>query len=707
MVNKLNKKKEQHKSHIPFRLNLLFFIIFLLFVALIVRTGYLQIIKGDEFKAEVARTESTIIRNNVPRGEILDSQLRPLVKNDARIAIQYTRGSGTSTKNMAEVAYNLAHVIDIPHKTPFEGDGSDISLRDMKDYFYAQNGDLMKERVEDYLETNNLEATDISYSDEVDLISEAEVMQFTDYDLKAVAIFTKMNSAYALSTVNVKTENVTEEEKARVSEHSLLLPGVKTAMDWDRVYPEENTLSSVLGRVTTEDQGVPEESASEYLARGYSRNDRVGRSQIESQYEEVLRGSKSRSITETSAQGDVINQEVIYSGSPGDNLVLTIDLEFQEKVDQIVRETFNKRRGLSNGAYAVAIDPNNGDVLAVSGIKEDENGNVVDGTLDTIQSAFEMGSSVKAATVLMGYMDGVISLENNSMVDQRLRIKGSQDISSVFNRHGRVEVNDITALKYSSNVYMSHIALRMGGYYNYVPDRSIPINPVTVAEEMRTYYRQFGLGSPTGIDLPNESIGQASTPDNPGQTMFMTFGQFDTYTPMQLAQYSATIANGGTRFAPRLVSEIRSTDPETGEIGRLVEEVEPKIMNTINVSEEEMSRVQRGLWEVVNGGYGGSYSVFSGAPYVAAGKTGTAQANYWGGRGNPQNGTKVTNTTFIGYAPYDNPEIAIAVVVPYLPSTNTGRANIEMSRDIFDAYFKVGRFAEEVSSNNEEENTEE
>ena len=699
----MNNKKEQYKSHIPFRLNLLFFIIFLLFVMLIVRTGYLQIINGDEFKAEVARTESTVIRNNVPRGEILDSKLRPVVKNDARIAIQYTRGVNTSTKSMTEVAYNLASLIDIPHKSPFGGDGSDISLRDMKDYFYAQNSDLMKERVKNHLEANDIKAADFFYSDEIDLITEAEVMQYDDHDLKAIAIFTKMNSAYALSTVNVKNKAVTEEEKARVSEYAMLLPGVRTEMDWDRLYPEVDTLSSVLGRVSTEEQGVPEESSNEYLAKGYSRNDRVGRSQIEAQYEEVLRGSKSRSITETSTQGDILNQEVIYPGSPGNNLILTVDLEFQEKVDQIVRETFNKRRGLSNGAYAVAINPKNGDVLAMSGIKEDENGKVVDGTLDTIQSAFEMGSSVKAATVLMGYMDGVISLGDNTIVDQRLKFIESPDISSVFNRNGRVAVNDITALKFSSNVYMSQIALRMGGYYNYQPDRTVPIDYIETTDKMRTYYRQFGLGSPTGIDLPNESIGQASTPDTPGKAMYMTFGQFDTYTPMQLAQYAATIANGGTRFAPRLVSEIRSTDPSTGEIGRLVQDIQPKIMNTINVGEEEMSRVQRGLWEVVNGGYGGSYSVFSGTPYVVAGKTGTAQASYWGGTGNEQNGTSVTNTTFIGYAPYDDPEIAIAVVVPYLPSTNTGRANIEMSRDIFDAYFKQGRFAEEVSSNNEEE----
>lgn len=701
MVNK--HKKEQEKSHIPFRLNLLFFIIFLLFVSLVVRTGYLQIIKGDEFKAEVARTESTVIRNNVPRGEILDSELRPLVKNDARIAIQYTRGSSTSPKNMAEVAANLAHLIDIPHSTPFEGDSSDLSIRDLKDYFYAQNSDLMKERVDNYIEENNLKSSEVTYSDEVNLITDADIMQYSDHELKAAAIFTKMNAAYALSTVNVKNENVTEDEKARVSEYAMLLPGVKTEMDWDRVYPEGDTLSSVLGRVTTEDQGVPEESSNEYLARGYSRTDRVGRSQIEAQYEDVLRGSKSRSITETSTQGNVLNQEVIYPGSQGDNLVLTIDLEFQKKVDQIVEETFNSRRGLSNGAYAVAIDPNNGDILAMSGIKEDENGNVVDGTLDTIQSAFEMGSSVKAATVLMGYMDGVISTENNTMIDERIRISGDTNISSVFNRFGRRSVNDITALKYSSNVYMSYIAMRMGGLYNFQQNQPLTINGVETTDKMRTYFRQFGLGSPTGIDLPNESIGQATVPDEAGKALYYTFGQFDTYTPMQLAQYASTIANGGTRYAPRLVSEIRGHNPDTGEIGHLIQDVEPKIMNTINIGEEEMNRVQRGLYEVVNGGYGGSYSVFSGAPYVAAGKTGTAQATYWGGRGNPQNGTQVTNTTFIGYAPYDNPEIAIAVVVPYLPSTNTGRANIEMSRKIFDAYFKVGRFADTVSDTDTEE----
>src|SRR5699024_10923144 len=217
----------------------------------------------------------------------------------------------------------------------------------------------------------------------------------------------------------------------------------------------------------------------------------------------------------------------------------------------------------------------------------------------------------------------------------------------------------------------AQIALRMGGYWNYQQDRTVPIDYTNTVDKMRGYYRQFGLGSETGIDLPSEATGQQSTPLDAGQAMFLAFGQFDTYTPLQLAQYSATIANGGTRFAPRLVSEIRETNQDTGEVGSLVKEIEPKIMNTIDVSPTVIERVQQGMYQVVNGNYGFAPGIFNSTPYVSAGKTGTAQAFYWGGNKSRQ-GESVTNVTYVGYAPYDDPEIAIAVVVPYLPNKNTG-----------------------------------
>lgn len=707
MASSKNNRKERNKSHIPFRLNLLFFIIFLLFVGLIMRTGYLQIIKGEEFVAEVERTESTIVRGNVPRGEIYDAELRPLVANEAKNTIMYTRGSNTQTESMAEVAYNLAYLIDVPHASPFEGDDHDVSVRDLKDYFYAENDDLMTDRVEEYLSENNIEANDFSYSDSLELISDAEVMEYSDHELKAAAIFTNMNSAYALSTVNIKNEDATEEEIARVSENSLLLPGVSTGTDWNRVYPQDDTLRSVLGNVSTENQGLPQARVNEYLAKGYSRNDRVGQSLLEAEYENVLRGSKSSARTETDSSGDILSQEEIYAGSKGNNLVLTIDMDFQEDVDQIVLDVLENRRGLNDSAYAVALDPNNGKVLAMSGKRVNE-GKIEDHTLGNIQSAFGMGSSVKGATVLSAYMDGVLTPDNNDIVDTPMRIRGSNNISSVFNRSGSRMVNDVTALQYSSNVYMARLAMRMGGQENFEQNQPLQIDGPSTIEKMRGYYGQFGLGGETGIDLPSESTGQTGgmLPGEHYHPLFQSFGQFDTYTPMQLAQYSATIANGGTRYASRLVSEIRETNPETGEVGSLVQEIKPKVMNHINVTDEQMERVQSGFNLVVNGDYGFAPGIFSGTSYQAAGKTGTAQASYWS-EDPALNGQQVTNLSFVGYAPYDNPEIAIAVIIPYLPNENTGTDHVSMSRQIFDAYFHEGAYAETEEDVEETEETSE
>lgn len=699
------KRKDRVRSHIPFRLNLLFFIIFLLFVALILRTGFLQIIKGEEFQAEVGRTESTIITGNVPRGGIVDANHQLIVGNEAKKTIMYTRGtSNTKVENIAETAHKLAELIDIPHTSPFEEDDSDLTMRDLKDYFYATNKELMEERINTYVSENDISLTKFSYNDSLELINEAELMNFSEIDLKAAAIFTKMNSAYTLSTVNIKNQDVTEDEVARVSEYSSMLPGISTGHDWDRIYPRGDVLRSVLGGVSSEEQGLPASDVNSYRAKGYSRNDRVGTSYIEAVYEEVLRGSKSKAKTETNNNGDIVNSEKIYDGNSGNNLVLTIDMDFQEDLDEIVLDVLGKRRGLNESVYAVAMNPKNGDILAMSGKRVNEKGEVVDDALGVISSGFSMGSSIKPATILAGYMDGVITVDNNTIIDTPLNIPGTPLITSLFNPSGSRSrpMNDITALEYSSNIYMSILAMRMGGFYNFQQRQPVGIDPEATANKMRQYYRQFGLGTQTGIIL-NESIGQLGTNPDPGLVMFLSFGQFDTYTPLQLAQFSATMANGGTRFAPRLVSEIRGTDPESGEVGELIHEIPPKIMNYIDVTDEQMERVQYGMRRVINGNHGYGPVAFEGAPYAAAGKTGTAEAFYYSNEENKKqfNGTPVTNMTFVCYAPYEDPEIAIAGTIPYLPNSNND--HMLMSREIMDAYFKVGKYAKDSNASDDTE----
>src|SRR5699024_244041 len=206
------------KSHIPFRLNLLFIVVFVLFTILILRLGYMQILKQEEYQAEVNRTESTTITGSVARGEIYDAQLRKLVGNEAHNTITYTRGPSTSVSTMAEVSNKLAHVISLPNEDPFKSDNPDISIRDMKDYFYAINREDVDNRVNVFLEENE-DIDELDYSDRLEFIEDKEIKDFSDVEKTAVAIFTKMNSAYALSTINVKSYDVTPDELSMVSEN--------------------------------------------------------------------------------------------------------------------------------------------------------------------------------------------------------------------------------------------------------------------------------------------------------------------------------------------------------------------------------------------------------------------------------------------------------------------------------------------------------
>ena len=678
-----NGSMKKKKSHIPFRLNLLFFIVFLLFASLIVRLGYLQIVKGEEFEAEVKRTEMTTATGTVPRGMIYDSQGRQLVGNTALQAITYTRGAQVSGKDMMKIATKLGNFIQM---TPDSIE--DLNERDLQDYWaIVHEKELNKRLSKKELELKGSEL----YQVQLSKITPENLAPITEQEKQVAAIFKRMNGAYALTTTYIKSKDVSDTEIAAISENLVDLPGVDTSTDWQRVYPEGEMLRSILGSVTTEKVGLPEDQASALLAKGYARNDRVGNSYLEKQYETVLSGSKSKSETETNANGDIINTIAKYEGSKGDNLVLTIDIEFQKQVEEITKNALNGiLGGLTDRMYVMASDPHTGEILAMTGQKYNfETNQIEDDALGVMNSQYTMGSSVKGATVLAGYMDGVISLDNNMILDQPLEFKGTQKKSSWFNRNGSNELmSDETALEVSSNSYMMQIAMRIGGQNNYIPNGSLDIDMNLVFSKLRSYYAQFGLGVPTGIDLPGESTGLPGEQSNAGLALDFAYGQFDTYTTLQLNQYISTIANGGNRIAPRVVKEIRETD-EDGKLGALQTELQPNILNRVNVGNEEIKRVQTGMYNVVHGSHRNKTGTGSlvASPNNIAGKTGTAEAFYYGPQ-TAMNGTSVYNLTFVGYAPADNPEITVTVVVPFMPN-DKNTINKDVASAVFNAYFDM------------------
>lgn len=685
------------KSHIPFRLNFLFFIIFAAFVALIVQLAYLQIVNGEMFQEKIAQSSKRTVVSATPRGTIYDTNGQVLVDNTSVPAITYTKGSSTTAEDMRKVAETLATLITVPEE-------KSMTERDYKDFYLAkkENYDAIYKTIpkkELVNEHGTRLAEGVIYKKVVDATPNSAA-ELTPEEVTAATLFKKMNAAYSLTTVFLKTENVTEEEIAIVAERATDLPGVSTGMDWQRSYPFGDTLRSVFGTVSTEKTGLPAELADKYLALGYAMNDRVGTSYLEAQYEQALQGVKTQNQVELDSNGNITSQVESFAGQKGDNLVSTIDVTFQQKVDEILQRNYTeminqKKTTYSDGVYAVAMDPNTGDVLALSGFDHDLTTNkLTNNPLGTVNSVFVPGSVIKGATVASGYQNGVIS-GDEVFVDQPLTFAGTPVKSSIFNRSGQIPVDTIRALGQSSNVYMMHIALGLMGT-TYSKNMSLP-NDLTVFDKLRATYEQFGLGTATGLDLPSystglvnptqsflEKDGKTITPGTMGLALDLSFGNYDNYSTMQLAQYAATIATGGKRYAPRLIKGIYSND-SNGQLGTVLQNIPPNLLNTVELKEEQWKIIHDGFYATTHASYGLGRSVLAGAKYDVSGKTGTAETYYYPGDGTQH---EAINSSVVAYGPSDNPKIVVAVIIPHITDSN-GSFNQVIAKEILDTYYDL------------------
>ncbi|MBC5637219.1 penicillin-binding protein 2 [Ornithinibacillus sp. BX22] len=703
------KKEKKQKAQLPFRLNILFFIVFLLFAVLILQLGVVQILNGESFQEEINKTTEDITKIPVPRGEIYDRNYNVVVKNKPMYAITYTPPKGVQAMDRLNVAQELSKYIDMfdPDPEKREKQLNRITERDKKEYWYLLNDEEVKEKLtkEEAAEMDPAE----QYNTVLERITEEEYEDLTEQDLEIILIKKELDRAYSLSPQIVKSENVTPEEYAKVAEHLASLPGINATTDWVREYPFEQTLRNLLGNVTTEKEGIPAESIDTYLAKGYNRNDRVGDTGLEKQYEDLLRGRKEQVKYTMSKSGVILDSEVVVPGESGKDLVLSIDMEFQEKVDEILRSELKaatqggKNRYLQH-ALAVVMDPHTGELLSVAGqsylddpetsvIEQDE---IVDSAFRTMTDGYRPGSTVKGATVLAGYESGVIS-PGNSVFDTPIKILGTPQKGSWTNL-GRV--NDLDALRRSSNVYMFYIAMKMGGEYNYYENKKISFDPAAF-EQMRNYFKQFGLGVETGVDYPNETTGYTGPKKEAGLLMDYAIGQYDTFSAMQLAQYVSTIANGGYRVQPHFLKEVRNPSTNDEDMGSIYKSINPKVLNKIVMDDSLIARVQEGFRQVYQEPGGTSYSYFRGTNFKAAGKTGTAQNDI------TINGNlyKTINLTMVAYAPYDNPEIALSVIVPNLDENTDYQINQNITRRIMEAYFTL-KEQRDKSTNEENSATE-
>lgn len=683
-----NHKKK--RAHFPFRLNILFFSVFLLFSVLILRLGFVQIVYGENFKRDLERKEDITVSSPVPRGKMLDRDYKIIVDNLPKNAITYTN-EGFSQIEMLETAEKLAKMID--------KNTDKVTERDKRDFWIMTNPERADAKItqkeKELYYAKQLTDSDL-YKFKLERISAKELKEINKDRLEVLALFKSFNSGYKFTTQIIKNEGVTAQELAVVSENLQSLPGVDTTTDWERCYSFDQTLKSVLGKVTKSDEGLPAEQLEYFLTRDYSRNDRVGKSQLEWQYEDVLHGYKSKVKNVSDKTGNVIENHPVSNGKKGKDLVLSIDMDLQMKVDRIIEEELWAAKrypgtSLTDRAYVVLMDPRTGEVLAMSGkkiIRDKETGRIEmeDDALGTFTTTYNVGSTVKGATILTGYITGAIS-PGTVFDDAGLKIQATP-LKKSYAYLGKL--NEIRALKLSSNVYMFHTAIRIGkGHYEY--DKPLDISSKAF-DTIRNSFASLGLGTRTGIDLPNEQSGFKGQSHLPGYLLDLVIGQYDTYSAMQLAQYISTIANGGYRMQPHVVKQMLESRDGTDELGPVVHEISPTVLNTIDVKPEWMYRVQLGFIKVMQEPGGTAYKFFSNTPYSPAGKTGTAEAFYDGperyrfGKEPPP----VMNLSLVSYAPSSNPEVAMAVIVPWAyQGKKDNRANLKIGRRVLDTYFQM------------------
>ncbi|MFX3616078.1 MAG: peptidoglycan D,D-transpeptidase FtsI family protein [Sporolactobacillus sp.] len=689
-MGKETVKNKGTKNNLPLRLNMIFLVVFLAFAGLIVRLGYVQIVNGAHYKKIMHANHTQTANIDSARGKIVDVNGTPLADNNAELAVVYIRHAGMSDSDNLKIAQKLSKLITLDKTSVGQ-----IADRDRRDYYILTHYKTLQKAYNAYLskseQTKLQDHPANEYKVLLSRVSKKVLRGYSNSDQQIMAIMHQFNQASNLNPHIIKRGlSVNDKEYVNVVDHLNEFDGtIQTADVSSRKYIKNKPF--YVGKVGD----IPVDEINNYLAKGYSRNALVGVSNIEDQYESYLRGVPMKMVYRTK-KGVPVGNPAIKGGQRGDDVQLTIDDRLQKQVDKILEANILSARSMpgnagNNSAYAVAINPRTGAILAIGG-KIYQNGKFIDAGSEALNSQFAMGSAVKGATELTGYRYNAVP---EQFRDMRIKLPtGAGQKARYFQSWEVGGLGSLTpeqALQFSSNVFMAKIASNLAGITltpsggEYVGSFPGPHSPrfVKAVNEMRNGYAEVGLGVKTGIDLPTEGTGyNGGMPDNSGLIQQFAIGQFDTYTPLEMAQYISTIANGGYRIQPHLLQSIHAPSDDPENLGRTIYSFKTHVLNTVKNTPNDIKRVQKGLYLVTHGSNRLSTGFDLGhAPnlkYKIAAKTGTAQIS--------QTDLTLYNETLVSYAPYDNPQIAVIDVVPRV---RVGHQNHQIALSIYKAYDKL------------------
>lgn len=620
-------------------------IICLIFAVVSVRLVFLQIRNQEDYAAKLENYSSQKQTDSTARGEMVDRNGKVIAKTVSSHNIVYFPPKDTTSEEQWKLAQTFAKDFKVDHKGMTNSDYQDLYMFLHKDEKGNKDSgqNLLSEQEKETLTAEEQEKKIRSR------ITMKMVDELADDDTKdAFSVYLSMRKL-PNNQNKVILEDVDSDSVAKLMENKDKYRGFDVNLgSWKREYPYKDTLRDVLGSITTSKQGVPSELRSYYEAMGYSLTDRVGQSGLEKQYEDLLSGTPRVSEISYDSDGTAIMNET-SSGKNGYDLHLTIDVELQKKVDDILEDTLKKYAGTAGRekfkkAIVVLMNPQTGEIYAMSGKYLDEDGKIQNYSSGAYLDAFASGSVVKGATVYMMLNQG-IQTRYSVEQDEQMKIAGTK-VKGSFNSYG--PVNAIRALGVSSNVYMFKSVIKLaGGTYAY--DQPLGITNEMAQKTfklMRNYYSMFGLGTKTGLDVPNEAQGFTGNTQQAGLLLDYAIGQYDNYTPIQLVQYAATIANGGKKVQPKLVDTATEVNTDY-----TVYENKTQVLSALPGSKEDLETIQMGFREVVAGEH--AIDPIKSLDVQVAAKTGTAEVGNY------------TNASLVGYAPYDKEaKVAFACSVP-------------------------------------------
>lgn len=660
------------------RINTLEWILFLVFIILIYSLIHTIYLKKDFYNQKLTElTEIIVYGESAPRGRIYDRNYNLLVDNIAVSTIFYKKSDDITKEEEINLAYSLVDKIELEYEK--------LNIRNLKEFYLALYPNECNSKITQD-EWNKLNERVLSNTDienlKISRINEEDLSTFSENDKKTAYLYYLMNRGYSYDEKIIKSKNVTDEEYAYFSENNYKLSGFDTKISWERNYLYGDTFKSILGNIGS----IPKELKEEYLNKGYELTDIVGLSNIEKQYEELLKGEKAK-------YKRISNNKLILieEATRGQDIVLSIDINLQKEIDKIIDKELIRAKGEANTkylnkTYVIIQQPNTGEILAMSGrqvLKSNGSYKTYDITSYALTDPMTPGSVVKGASMLVGYNTNSVEI-GEYMTDECIKLYNIPAKCSAT-QYGRI--NDIIALANSSNVYQFKIAMRVAGI-NYSYNKKVTVSQETFNIYRKTF-KEFGLGIKTEIDLPIESLGYSGKSIAPDLLLNFSIGQYDSYTPIQLSQYITTIASSGKRLQPHLLKEIHSSS-NNQEIGELLEIKEANILNIVTTKEEYLKRVQEGFVAVMDFGYGKNVMGNSPSP---AGKTGTSES-FIDTDGDGRIDTETTSNAFVGYAPSDNPKMTITVTSPDVEDPNTNYnyrtyMNRRIAREISNKYFEL------------------